>query len=479
MVDAQLDSLYKDKEENETFRDQLPGLDDEGKRKWIYPKKPKGKYTRRREILAYALIAFLITGPFIKISGEPILLLNIFDRKFVILGQIFWPQDFHLFAIGLITLVVFVILFTVAFGRLFCGWICPQTIFMEMVFRKIEYWIEGDYMAQKKLNNGPWNNQKWVKKSLKHLIFVGISLVIMHTFIAYLIGVEGLQEIVAEGPMERPGGFFAMLFFTSLFYGVFAHFREQACTQVCPYGRLQGVLLDKKSMVVAYDYVRGEERGKFRKGEDREEKGKGDCIDCNQCVYVCPTGIDIRNGTQLECVNCTACMDACDDIMDRINQPRGLVRYASESGISEGIPLTFNARIAGYTVVLVALLGVLTSMMVLRSDVETTILRTPGMTYQEREDGTISNLYNIKLVNKTNKEISIDLLLPEDANMNIEWVGQLPVVPPTGTAQGALFLIRDPSDIEKRSESFDIKVLGNGEVVETISTKFLGPININ
>ncbi len=478
MAEPVLSDLYEEQEKNETFRDHLPSMDEEGKRLWLFPKKPKGKWFNRRKVLAYSLIAFMFAGPFLKIGGQPLLLLNVFDRKFVLFGQIFWPQDFHLFAIGLITLVVFIILFTVAFGRLFCGWVCPQTIFMEFVFRQIEYLIDGDYMAQKKLSKAPWNIGKIVKRTLKHGIFVIISLLIMHTFMAYLLGLDGLWDIIQEGPMQRPGGFTSMLVFTGLFYGVFAHFREQVCTQVCPYGRLQGVLLDKKSIVVAYDYERGEERGKFRKGEDRDSLGKGDCIDCKQCVYVCPTGIDIRNGTQLECVNCTACIDACNDIMERIDKPKGLIRYDSELGISEKQPLKFNTRIAGYSIILLILLGVLSSMMILRSDVETTILRTPGMTYQEREDGTISNLYNIKILNKTNSEIRIELKSGDPIN-RIERVGEIITVPASGSGQGAFFIVKDAEDVLERSSTLELQVFGNGELMETVSTKFLGPINLN
>ncbi|MEQ8238085.1 MAG: cytochrome c oxidase accessory protein CcoG, partial [Cyclobacteriaceae bacterium] len=320
-MSTELEELYKEKEAAEDFRDHLATVDEDGKRIWVYPKKPKGKFTNYRMLVSILLLLILFSGPFIKIGGEPLLLFNILERKFVIFGQTFWPQDFFLAVIGMITTVVFVILFTVVYGRIFCGWICPQTIFMEWVFRRVEYFIEGDYMAQKKLDKQPWNQEKILKKTSKHLVFLFISLLIMHTFLAYIIGVEDLQAMILAGPNEAFGGFIAMSVFTALFYGVFGFMREQVCTTVCPYGRLQGVLLDKQSIVVAYDHVRGENRSKLRKGEDREEHGYGDCIDCKQCVYVCPTGIDIRNGTQLDCVNCTACIDACDSIMDRINKP--------------------------------------------------------------------------------------------------------------------------------------------------------------
>ncbi len=472
---AEVTDLYSEqKEAEETFRDHLSTMDDKGKRLWVYPKKPKGNFTNYRTGVTYFLLLFLFAAPFIKIDGQPFLLFNFFERKFIIFGQVFWPQDFFLFVIGMITMVVFIILFTVVFGRIFCGWICPQTIFMEGVFRRVEYWIEGDYMAQKKLDKMPWNREKITKKTLKQTIFILISAIIMHTFMAYIVGIEETWTIIKEGPAERTGGFIAMIVLTGLFYGVFSKLREQVCTAICPYGRLQGVLLDRQSIVVAYDHERGEDRAKFRKGEDRESLGKGDCIDCKQCVYVCPTGIDIRNGTQLECVNCTACIDACDSIMDRIGKPRGLVRYASEQNIADKLPFRFTFRMRAYTTVLTLLVGVLISLLIIRSDFETTILRTPGMMFQEREDGTITNLYQLKMVNKTNREMDVHLELLEPEG-SIEMVGQDVQLQEQGIGEGAFFVAIHPDNLQQMSSRISIGVYSGGELVEKVKTKFLGP----
>lgn len=403
------------------------------------------------------------------------LLFNILDRKFVIFGQVFWPQDFYLFVIGMIALLVFIILFTVVYGRIFCGWVCPQTIFMEMVFRRIEYWIEGDYTAQRRLNAAPWNVEKVWKKALKQAIFLLISVLIMHTFMAYIIGVEEVWQIVQSAPSERPAGFAAMIFFTGAFYYVFAHFREQVCTTVCPYGRLQGVLLDKDSVVVAYDYQRGESRGKIRKSEDRAATGKGDCIDCHQCVVVCPTGIDIRHGTQLECINCTACIDACDSVMDKVGFDRGLIRYTSEQSIRTRQSFQFTGRMKAYTGVLLVLVGVFVSLLLLRSDVETSILRTPGMLYQEQENNRISNLYNVKVINKTNRELPLEFRPMDDAT-TVLMVGQAITVPPQGVAEGAFFLIRDRVQLTERKTELEVGVYSGETLIEKVSTTFLGPI---
>lgn len=472
---AEVKDLYQEQETaDETFRDHLSTVDKEGKRIWVYPKKPKGRLTNYRSLVNALLLIFLLGAPFLKIDGQPFLLFNVLERKFIIFGQVFWPQDFFLFVIGMLTTLVFIILFTVVFGRIFCGWVCPQTIFMEGVFRKIEYWIEGDYMAQRKLDKQPWDREKILKKSAKHTLFILVSALIMHTFMAYLVGVDEVWKIIQAGPGEQLGGFIAMVVFTGLFYGVFAFMREQVCTTVCPYGRLQGVLLDRQSIVVAYDHQRGETRSKFRKEEDRKAVGKGDCIDCKQCVYVCPTGIDIRNGTQLECVNCTACIDACDSIMDRIGKPRGLVRYASEETIADKKPFQFTSRMKAYTGVLVLLIGVLVTLLLVRSDFETTILRTPGILYQEREDGMLTNLYQVKMINKTNRSMDVRFELL-DPHGSVEMVGGDISLKEQGIGQGAFFVIIDPDQLEKMSTSIQIGVFSNEELIEKVSTKFLGP----
>ena len=261
-------------EKDESYRDAISTVDDKGNRVWVYPKKPKGKFFNYRQLVSYSLLLLLFGIPHIKINGNQALLFDILNQKFIIFGKVFWPQDFHLFALGMIAIVIFVTLFTVIYGRLFCGWVCPQTVFMEMVFRRIEYIIEGDWTHQKKLNKAPLGFEKIWKKTLKHVVFWGISFLIANTFLAYLIGSEELWEIQMTNPSEHIGGLVAIIVFTFVFYGVFAFMREQVCTTICPYGRLQGALLDSKSIVVGYDYKRGEGRGRFKKmkTEELEEK---------------------------------------------------------------------------------------------------------------------------------------------------------------------------------------------------------------
>lgn len=457
------------------FRDRLSTLDETGKRKWIYPKKVFGKYFNARTWLSYVLLAFLFGGPFIRIGGEPLLMLNILERKFVIFGKIFWPQDFYLFGLATVTLIVFIVLFTVVFGRLFCGWVCPQTIFMEMLFRKIEYWIEGDWKHQQKLDAQQWDAEKIRKKGLKHALFLLISFFISNIFLAYIIGSDALIANVTSPPSENMATFLALLFFTGMFYGVFAKMREQVCTNICPYGRLQGVLLDRNSMIVAYDHKRGEQRSLWRNNEERKSAGKGDCIDCHQCVDVCPTGIDIRHGTQLECINCTACMDACDHVMTKVGLPVALIGYKSEESIETGVKFKYTTRMVAYTVVLIILLGVMTVLIATRADVGATILRTPGMLYQENGDN-ISNLYNYKVINKTSKDMPLEFrLLNGDGQLRM--VGEVPTAAPAGVAEGAMFIELPRSSLKAKKTDVKVGIYSDGELVRTVKTGFVGPIS--
>ena len=462
--------------QDESFRDRIGTVDASGKRKWIFPKKPKGRYTKARNYVNFFLLAFLFSAPFVRIDGEPMLLFNVIERKFVLFGQVFWPQDFYIFLFAALTFIVFIALFTVVYGRLFCGWVCPQTIFMEGVFRKIEYAIDGDWKQQMKLKKQAWNTEKITKRVAKHTIFYAISFLIANTFLAYIIGSDALLDIVTSPPLEHIGGLIAILIFSGVFYGVFAFFREQVCTTVCPYGRLQSVLLDRQSVVVAYDYGRGETRAKFRKNEDRAATGKGDCIDCGHCVNVCPTGIDIRHGTQLECVNCTACIDACDEMMDAVNLPKGLIRYASEEQIAERKPFALSTRARGYSVVLVLLLGIMVTLLVTRSDLQVNVLKTPGMVFRKNDDGSISNLYNFKMINKSNHEMNLQIV-PADTAIKVQVIGRAPVMQKQEVAEGSFFLTAPADAFEFGKTETELGIYNSeGELLETVEIRITGPL---
>ncbi len=467
-------------QDQEHFRDSIGTISEEGKRNFIHPKKPKGRFTNYRTYVSWILLAILVIAPFIKVDGNQFLLFNIMEGKYNIFGQPFWPQDFHLLVLSLLVGVVFIILFTVIFGRIFCGWMCPQTIFMEMVFRKIEYWIEGDRGKQIRLNKQQWNAEKIRKKLIKWAIFFFISFLISNVFLAYFIGSDVLLQYITDNPLNQLGTLINLLVFTLIFFFVFAWFREQVCIIVCPYGRLQGVLLDRKSIIVAYDHKRGENengRKKFRKNENRNDLGHGDCIDCNQCVVVCPTGIDIRNGTQLECVNCTACIDACDEIMDKTGFDRGLIRYASEDDIEKGEPFEFNARIKAYTLVLTVLTVFLVTLLFLRTDIEATILRLPGQMFSTKGD-IVSNVYTFKLINKTVNDLeNIDIKLISH-NGEVKIVGGNSKVLNGDLTEGTLFIEIEKKDLTSSKERLKLGVYANGELIETTSTNFPGPIQI-
>ncbi|WP_282050416.1 cytochrome c oxidase accessory protein CcoG [Maribacter aquivivus] len=468
-------------QDQDNFRDSIGTIKEDGKRAWVFPKKPSGKLYEYRKYVSYVLLTFLIASPFIKINGNQFLMFNVLERRFNIFGFPFYPQDFHLFVISMIIGVVFIALFTVAFGRIFCGWMCPQTIFLEMVFRRIEYWIDGDRGAQIKLDRQEWNAEKIRKRVLKWIIFFIISFIIANVFLAYLIGSDRLIQYVTDGPAQHVSTMVSLLIFTGVFYFIFAWFREQVCIIACPYGRMQGVLLDNKSIVVAYDYERGEAengRKKWRKNEDRQELGNGDCIDCNQCVNVCPTGIDIRNGTQLECINCTACIDECDTIMEKVDLPKGLIRYASEDEITKKEKFKFTPRLKGYTAVLVILTGVLIGMMFLRNDLEANILRLPGQLYEHKDGNIISNVFTYKLLNKTTKPVEnvhFELISPK-GEIKLVRTDNFDVQP-EALAEGTLFIEINASALSGDKNNLKIGVYSNDKLIETTTARFLAPLS--
>jgi len=521
----------------DSFRDTIGTVDADGKRKWIFPKQVDGRFYRWRSYLSYVLLVVLFGLPWVRVGGEPLLLLNVLERKFILFGLSFSPQDFHLFAILMITGVVFIALFTVIFGRLFCGWVCPQTIFMEMVFRKIEYWIEGDGNAQRRLAKAPWTRDKIRKKVLKQGLFLLISGVIAHTFLAYIIGTDAVLATVSQTPAEAPMGFLAIVVFIGIFYFVFANMREQVCIAICPYGRLQGVLLDDDSINVIYDYERGEPRGKIRKGKPKkssctdcenckdgkdtcgdqmlhrletalakdglgsskhspapaaappiaftdtgelrmtvaEPKRKGDCIDCTLCVQVCPTGIDIRNGIQMECINCTACIDACDEVMDKIDRPRGLIRYDSESGVARQVRKIWTPRVMAYSGVLLALIALNIFLLGGRDGLDVILLRTPGTLFQENVDGSINNLYTYQIINKTGDQKPLHFEVAEVPGAHVRFVGEAPVAVPGEVTEGAVF-IDLPAEPDGRFDGqLKIEVWNGEELLETFTTTFVHP----
>lgn len=452
-------------EQDLSFRDRPINMDEKGGRKWIYAKKTSGKWYTRRTIFSWFVLLFLVGAPFIRINGQPFILLDIASRKFIIFGAIFWAQDTFILALLMLSFVLFVVLLTVTFGRLWCGWACPQTIFLEMVFRKIEYLIEGDYKKRYKLDKGQWTVEKIAKKIIKHSIFIIISVAMTNTFLLWFIGTEKWFKLIAEPIRENLSAFSVMLVISGVFYWIYSWFREQVCTMVCPYGRMQSVLLDSKSIVVTYDYKRGEPRG---------AKNEGDCIDCHQCVSVCPTGIDIRNGTQLECISCTACIDQCNKIMQITKKPPGLIRFDSEDGIKHGHKTIWNARNRAYSGVLLLLISLFAFTLFTRPVIETTILRTPGLLYQENDNNTISNVYNIKIVNKTHDEIPLEIRLISHKG-EIKMAGNTMTIKDQAMFESTFVLFISKDQLESDKTEIEFGIYSKSELIETYKTTFVSP----
>ena len=344
-----------------------------------------------------------------------------------------------------------------------------------MVFRKIENWIEGNSTQQKKLDAMPWNREKIFKKGLKHFLFFGISFLIANIFLAYIIGSDDLLEIITGPVNQHVVGLLSILVFSFVFYLVFAKLRELVCIMICPYGRLQGVMLDPNSVVVAYDYKRGEPRGKIRKSEDQEEKG--DCIDCNLCVDVCPTGIDIRNGTQLECINCTACIDACNPVMEKIGKPEGLIRFDSVNNIENGTGFKWTPRMIGYSAVLFVLTIAMGYILASRTDIDASVLRAPGSNFTKDASGYVTNIYNLELVNKTFEKLDYNVVV---GNKNVEMIFiDKDLTVPEGEIVKKVFMLKMPQEaIKQNNTKVKLTLYTNGKLNKEFETSFLGPMAI-
>lgn len=425
------------------FRETLYTIDTRGNRRWVYSALVKGRWFKKRVIVAYALMIFYLALPWIKINGQQGVLLDFTNRKFIFLGTTFWATDTLFLVFLLLALALALFFFSAVLGRVWCGWACPETIFLEFLFRPIERLIEGSGAQRLRLDQQPWNFKKLQKKILKHSLCGILSWLLASTTLAYFIGREPLLQMMTDWPQNNLYAFSMTLLLMGLMAFQFGWFREQFCTIVCPYARFQSVLLDSDSLVVGYDVNRGEPRTKVKKGGT----AGGDCVDCGLCVRVCPTGIDIRNGLQLECIHCTACMDACDSIMEQLNRDPGLIRYTTESLLAGGRFSVLRPRIILYAVLILLLGGVTTYNLLTRSMTEFQIIRGAYDTpFTTSNDTTITNHLHVRLANKSS--VDNEYVLSISGSDQIKLVTPLTPFPvPAGSIGTTPIFLAFPKDL--------------------------------
>jgi cytochrome c oxidase accessory protein FixG len=451
---------------DQDFRDRPNNIDSSGQRKRINAKQPKGKWYQRRNIVGYLLILFLIVAPFLKIHGHPFMMLDILNRKFYLFGLMVFAEDTYILALVMAVAVVSIVLFTVVFGRLWCGWACPQTLFLELVYRKIEFLFDGNgRKGKKKMENA---NPSLVRTLAKHTVYFLVSIFFTNVFLLWFIGPEQLLKIITEPVSDHLLGFLIMMALSVFYYWVYSYFREQICTLFCPYGRMQGVLLDNNSISVIYDYKRGEPRNpKVSEG--------GDCINCLQCISVCPTGIDIRNGSQLECIHCAACIDECNLVMKKISKPYNLIRYDSVQGVEIGKRSLLNTRSVAYTAVLVLLMVILAFTVGRRTTIDVTLWRAQGTLYQQLDSETYSNIYQIMFLNKGNEPLELTLRLLDFPNGELSIADNKVVLPPNSKMKEAMIIKLKKGDLTGRETVCKIGLFSGDQLKETVTTNFLGP----
>jgi len=466
----------------------LPGdrpasMDESGRRVFIFPASVSGFWRRNRTAVQIFLIIFFLILPWIKIGGHQALLLNIGDRQFSIFGLTFWAHDAPLIFFILAFLTIGLAFVTAVWGRIWCGWGCPQTVFIDGVFRRFEYWVIGSHIQQRNLAKSPWNFKKFFKLGVLWTMFLIVSLIIAHSFLAYFVGADRLVEMTQHNPRENWTIFVIMGFITAIILFDFGWFREQFCIIMCPYGRFQSVLMDDDSLTVSYDPVRGEPR----KGIAKDGKDQGDCIDCYKCVAVCPTGIDIREGLQLECIGCTACIDACDEVMEKIDKPKGLIRYATGNSLN-GIKSRFlTPRVGIYSVLLIAVISTLVFFVSQRQDIVVTVLRgkdNPYQVVQNEGQEQVINHFKLHIKNQTFVELNLKMALPDVwKNKNIEVVSQNETIELEGGMNSTLHIfIKFPPSVTGTSGSENIELdfvdINNSEIRVEENVKLVGPKSI-
>jgi cytochrome c oxidase accessory protein FixG len=452
-------------------RRSLPTLNQDGTRFLIRPKLSQGRFLRRRRIVGYALIALFVILPHLRIAGRPPVLIDLVHRELVFFGTAFRPSEgFLLMLLGLaVVLTVFFV--TAMWGRIWCGYGCPQSVYLELVFRPIERWLEGNPAQQRALdsNGGGW------KRKLKWAIYAVLAFVIANVFLSYFVPTNILFQWITSSPAVHPGGFSVVAAVTALMFFDFAYFREQTCTVACPYGRLQSVLLDRSSLIVGYDAQRGEPRGKVGKKVVAARQDRGDCIDCGACVTTCPTGIDIREGLQMECIGCAQCIDACDPIMDKLKRPRGLIRYASQDQLAGKAGQLSRIRVWIYPALLTLVLGIFVSQLAGRRDSELWVLRNDAAAFQTLEDGRVSSLVQVKIENRSSATRDYTVALADD--LDAQMILSRPLLSVRGghAEIQTLFVISQQSDFHDGKRQGHLVVREAGRDIGRLAVTLLGP----
>ena len=465
-------------EDHDSFRDALASVKADGRRRWIYARKPSGSFYRARTVVSWVLLGVLFAAPFVRIGGQPLILLNMIERRFVFFGVVFWPQDFYLVAILALTGLVTMMIATITIGRVWCGWLCPQTIFMEMLFRKLEYLIDGSAEQQLRRDRAREGGAKlgvrdFARRVMKQVVFFALSFAIANLFLSYIIGTDALKTIITDPPQRHLVGLTAITIFSLLFYGVFARFREQACTLACPYGRVMSALQDARTVMVTYDWRRGEPRA--RVSAATPATAAGDCVDCGQCVTVCPTGIDIRNGIQLECVNCTACIDACHTVMQRVHRPTGLIRLTSHEAIRNGRSSWLTARVKAYAAVWMVLASLFLTLLARWPDIDVLILRQPGTLAAAVGADEVANFYNVQVINRTRRVQHLEYRVTSPADARVTPLGPIGFARPQELVDSRLLLTMPTRGLIGAATPVVFEVRADGRVVDTIQSSFIDP----
>ncbi|GAB5403083.1 MAG: cytochrome c oxidase accessory protein CcoG [Aureliella sp.] len=449
----------------------LSTLDADGSRRWLRPTLSKGAWWRQRRWVAYVLMVIFVVVPHIHWGGKPLIRLDITAREFTILFHTFLPTDTLLLALTMLTAFISIVFITSVTGRAWCGWACPQTVYIEYLFRPIDRLFEGTTGKGGK----PKQPMSTPRQVGRFAVYVVLNMFLAHTFLAYFVGPEKLSMWIRSSPFEHPVAFIVMAATTLLLTYDFYIFREQTCLIACPYGRFQSVMLDRQSLIVAYDYNRGEPREKGKR--DPAGSGKGDCVDCNQCVRVCPTGIDIRDGLQMECINCTQCIDACDDVMDKVGLPRGLVRYSSQDALEGKSKRFLRARTIIYPIILLVVGGGLLAAISTKYGFDARVIRGKGAPFTRQTGGQVSNTYQIRLVNRTDKDqrYEFDVISPPEATVEIIDDSALSIE--AGGTKMVPLMVQFPASMTLGAGSVPLELrVGDGSGNERVATAtLLGP----